>query len=1280
LDLSNANMTLRTASTITRGLLLVGVAFLAACTGGDAASTPTAPPTVPPIAPAPVAPGVLNLSSSGLPAGVNPLLEVTGPLPGASFSRTATAPVVWTDVPAGRFAVAVRAVRGAAGTFTGAPASLEVDVPAGGPPAAVTAAYRPVPSALRVSAAGLPATATATFTVTPPNGSPSTVVSDAVVQAAQQASGSLTPDTWRVVATDVNAEGARFTPAATTLDTIVSFGDTARVSVRYTIATGAIAVAIGGLPASLAAAVQVVGPESFSRTLTATTTLTGLTPGVYRVISAPVTQNGLSYRPTADTLTVDVQASLVAAPAALTYVAQAGRLAVTVSGLPDGAAAALTLAGGGITRTITSSTTVDSLPAGNYTLTAAAVTAGGDRYAPASASQPVTIAVGATTSAVATYELASGRLALSISGLPAALTGEVVVSGPGGFTRTVTSSGTVGGLLPGRYTVTPRLVRTATDAFGVLAGARTVDITVGQTPASVAFTYVLVPTVVDVAVSGLPGNVAAAISMVGPTGDRYALTGSQRVLPAIPGRWSYAAEAVSAGGSSYLPTPATRDTSVAPGDTLRFAVQYTITTGSLALAVTGLPSGGAGAVSITGPGGFSRTAAGTVTYSNLVPGSYTVTATPVAVSGVSYVPTPATQTVSVVASLVATGVTVAYAAPTGSLSIGASGLPGGAVPSFRLTGAGGSRIVTGTGTVSGLTVGPWTVAPLTVAAGGSNYTATPTSASVVVTTSATASASFVYAIGGGGSGNETNYRIAHVHLTQAIQKLDGSVPLVAGRDALLRVFAVANAVNTARPEVRVRIYDGTTLLQTALLPAPETSVRTNISEGTLGSTWNLLVPAANMRPGLRVLVELDPSQAVPDDDRIDNIWPVSGTPQAIAVQTVPTFTVRFVPVVTGALAGNVTTANREQFLVSTRRMFPLRDVVSDVRAPFTSSATNLQADNSNNEWITVLSEMNALRVTDGAPSSTHYYGVVKVNYTSGIAGVGYVPGRAAIGWDFLPSGDLVAAHEWGHNFNRGHAPCGVSGEAGYPYPGGIIGQWGWNSATNALVSPNATDLMSYCNNNWISDYTWSAVLQFRNSSGLVASATQGSATRRDGLLVWGRVVDGQILLEPAFRVSAPVTPAAARATHRLDLLDDTDAPLLQLPLEAALVDHTPGHEERQFAVVVPWSATLESRLAAIRVSDTRVPLRTALRRSPTRAAASGLARLTAEADPDAALESEPGRVRVRWRNSGFGMGMVRDAATGEILGFVRRSGAAVATGGRVVDVVFSDGVRSAVRR
>ena len=44
------------------------------------------------------------------------------------------------------------------------------------------------------------------------------------------------------------------------------------------------------------------------------------------------------------------------------------------------------------------------------------------------------------------------------------------------------------------------------------------------------------------------------------------------------------------------------------------------------------------------------------------------------------------------------------------------------------------------------------------------------------------------------------------------------------------------------------------------------------------------------------------------------------------------------------------------------------------------------------------------------------------------------------------------------------------------------------------------------------------------------------------------------------------------------------------------------------------------------------------------------------------------------------MAMVRDAGTGEVLGFVRDAGRTVVTGGRRVEVVFSDGVRSVVKR
>ena len=1254
-------------------LALTAALLVAACGGGDAAP-PTAPP---PVTPAPVPPGIVAVSSAGLPAGNIADLTITGPLPGASFSRQASAGTNWGDVPAGRYTVTVKPVRTVLGLWVGAPSNFEITVPSAAP-VQVAANYQPAPSALTVTVSGLPANAVASISVTPPGASATAVSSGVTLVAAQQPATVSEIERWQVTAAAVTAEGARFAPVRAAFDSTVSFGDTARVAIEYRIVTGSIAVAMTGLPTGLAGSVKVLGPgaDTSARLLTATATLTSLEPGRYRVVSGAVVQQGITYRPATDTLAVDVAASLIAAPAPVVYSAQVGRLVLQAGGLPEGTNPSLRVVGNGIDRTFTSGGTVDSLPVGTYTVSAAAVFANTDRWAASPASQQVNITTGNSSAASFTYALASGSLAVSFTGLPAGLAGDVRVTGPNGYTRTIAAAETVRGLEPGRYTLTPRVVRNASEAFGVQAGARTVDVVAGATAASASFSWVLVPTVVDVPVTGLPNGTNAAIQLTDPSGANYNVTGAYRVVPAASGRWRLTANTVSSSVATYTPSPTTRDQSVLPGDTLAFGVQYTITTGSLAVAVTGLPNGSAGNVTVTGPGGYSRNLTATTTLVRLTPGSYTVSAAAVSTTGGSYSASPTSQSVTVNASSVAAGATVSYSLPSGNIAISASGVPSGSTPVFTLSGpSGATRTQNGAGTVTGLAAGSWTVSAGTVISGGSTYSPTPASASASVTVGTTSNVAFTYAAPPAG----TNYTINHVYLTQAIQKLDNSVALVAGRDALLRVFVTASAANTARPDVRVRVYDGATLLSTNTITAPEMSVRTSIAEGTMSSTWNLIVPAANVRTGTRVLVDLDPTQAVPDASRSDNTWPSSGAPQTVTVSNVPTFTVRFVPVVTGtatqADTGRVSGANKESFLATTRRIFPLQNVVSDVRAPFTSSADTLKSNDSNGKWLTVLSEINALRTTDGAPSTTHYYGVVRVRYTSGIAGYGYVPGRTAIGWDYLPSGDNVAAHEWGHNFSRSHAPCGTTGDAGYPYPGGVIGGFGWNSGTNTIVQNTATDIMSYCSNNWISDYNWTAVMNHRSAAGYAAPAV--GAVSGDGLLVWGRVVDGRIELEPAFRVNAPVTPAPRGATHQVELLDDGGTSLATLPLEASAVDHVePGHEQRQFAVVLPWSATLEQRLQSIRVRDVRVPTRATVQR----ATAPRVTGAVTAADPAAIVERTPRQVRVQWSNTNYRMAMVRDASTGQLMGFVRRSGASVATGGRAVDVVFSDGVRSVVRR
>lgn len=1226
--------------------------------------------------------------ATGLPDGVPLQVNVVGPYPGSTFSRTASGPATWTDIPSGRYAVTVRPARGAVGTFAGAPATFDVDVPSGAATTA-TGVYRPVPSAMSVNVTGLPNGAAAAVTITPPNSTQIPVTQSSVHVAPQLGAGQLTPDAWRLATQTVTIDGARYSASPAALDTVVAFGDTAQANVRYTIASGSLAVVVAGLPASVQGNVLIINPDNSTRTIDRTTTVTGLTPGRYRLVATSVFQQlgqqRTTFRAPADTLDVNVVASLVAAPATVTYVAQVGRLVLDVTGLPAQAAGAITLTGNGVSRTLTTSGTIDSLPVGTYVLAATAVTAGSgadpDRYAPTITSQNITIATGASANASVAYAFASGSVAITLRGLPEGAAGEVTLSGPNGFSRVFRASGSAAGLVPGRYTLVARSITVGSQVYGVVPASRTIDIVASITPIALSLQYDVIPVVIDVPVTGLPAGYNASISLIGPAGEHYSVIATQHIAPVAPGRWRLSANAVTTPTGTFIPTPASRDTVAQPGDTLDFGVRYAINSGSLALAVTGLPAGVSGAVSISGPSGFSRTATATTTFTGLVPGNYTVIATNVTVSGTTYSASPTSQAVTVTASNVAAPATVTYSQGTGSMNITATGLPAGSTPTFQLTNGATSRTQTGAGTVTGLASGTWTITAADVVSGTTTYAPTPTARAVPVPVNGTGSASFAYAAGGGGGPGGLNYRIAGAYLTQAIQKFDGSVPLVAGRDALLRVFIVATGTNSARPDVRVRLYEGSTLIQTSTIAAPEASVRTSMAEGTMNSTWNLLVPAANVRPTLRLQVDLDPSEAVPDADRSDNSWPAGGSSQPITVNTVPPFAVRFIPVVTGVLTGNVSVANSQQYLSSTRRLWPLKDINSDVRLPFTSSVSTLQANDDNNGWRTVLSELNALRVADGAPSTMHYYGVVKVTYNSGIAGLGFMPGRSAMGWDYLPSGDEVAAHEWGHNFSRNHAPCGVSGDANYPYPNGVIANWGWNSLNNTLVSPSYTDVMSYCNDTWISDYNWSAVMQYRNGTGLVASARTVGSSPTDGLLIWGRVVDGEIQLEPAFRVNAPITPVAARPTHRLDLFGDDGSALLQLPIEAAAIDHAASRPEQQFAVVVPWSAALEAQLSGVRVSDSRLPTRSAVRRSDrSRGLASAQpapgARIPGEAGPGATLSREGRQVRVSWNNRAFGMAMVRDQATGQILGFVRQSGAAVATSGRAVDVVFSDGVRS----
>jgi hypothetical protein len=772
-----------------------------------------------------------------------------------------------------------------------------------------------------------------------------------------------------------------------------------------------------------------------------------------------------------------------------------------------------------------------------------------------------------------------------------------------------------------------------------------------------------------VTVTGLAAPMAAAITVTGPGGYNLALSGSQTLPDLAPGQYSVAATEVTSGTGTYSPSLASQSVSVvAGGSPAAVTVTYALATGSLALSITGLPGGSDADVTVTGPGGFTAAVTGTTTIANLVPGTYTVTAASVLVASSSYEADTPIQTVAIAASETPSAVGVDYLLATGTLDLTVTGLPGGVDAAVTVTGPGYSASVTATTSLSNIGAGTYTIDASNVVDGATTYVPNPTTQATSVTAGATSTATVTYLVAGPSS---FNLVIDGMYVTQSVQTYGAAVPLVAGRDGLVRVFVLANQANTETPDVRVRLYDNGTLTNSFTITAPSSAVPTVIDEGDLTASWNLALPAGLIQPGLEIIADVDPGNAIVELDEGDNNFPSTGSPRIEDVRAIGPFAVRFVPVIqaVNGLTGDVTSGNADQFLATTQQLFPLESYDADIRAPYTFTDTiPIESDNATGTWSRVLNEINALRLAD--TSSRYYYGVVKTSYSGGIAGIGYVPGNAAVGWDRLPSGSGVAAHEWGHNWGRSHAPCGGAGnpDPSYPYPGGQIGVWGYDLGSASLVPPTAPDIMGYCSNDWISDYTYSGVLSHIATRFSVAGISSGA--RRPMLLVWGRVRAGVIELEPAFEFDGAPRPPSNSGRYRLEGFRANGSRLFSYAFEPESVADSPDGEAH-FAFTLPLAG---DRPASLRVTG---PGGQAF--ASTKAGIPGAPGLQQGA---AARVQSLGadRVELRWDRTQFPMVLVRDPATGQILSFARGGDATIRTFARELDLVYSDGVRSSRAR
>jgi hypothetical protein len=433
-----------------------------------------------------------------------------------------------------------------------------------------------------------------------------------------------------------------------------------------------------------------------------------------------------------------------------------------------------------------------------------------------------------------------------------------------------------------------------------------------------------------------------------------------------------------------------------------------------------------------------------------------------------------------------------------------------------------------------------------------------------------------------------NLRILKAEWGQTVLK--EGLRLVAGKEALLRVHLVAspNALTLTQPLSGAAYLGGA--FQGNLSFTCPSPVPTSTAQGDLATTCNATLPGNWVASGLRVEVRADPHNQVAESDESDNALTLS---PPVGAGTILHLTV--VPVVHQGQ-----TASIPNFAQTLWRIWPLQNISSTTRAPYTFSGTLSPSDG--NSWSRLLDEIRLLRQADG--SGRYYYGFVRVTYTSGIAGIGYIGHPVAAGWDHAGSAPAVMAHELGHNFGRAHAPCGTSGDPNYPYPNGLIGTWGYDLESRTLRNPSERyDLMSYCAPQWISDYTYEGAQRF-----LEQNPPRPQSLPQEGLLFSGRIRGNEVAFNPPLRLA--VAPEGRPSPYRLRVHG---------------VDQREGYLEVEVYVLEDSEGTLHFQA--------RLPLgewsRVSLWRDGVllEEVAAGL---RPQAEPKVELRDEGGFLRVRW--------------------------------------------------
>ncbi len=372
--------------------------------------------------------------------------------------------------------------------------------------------------------------------------------------------------------------------------------------------------------------------------------------------------------------------------------------------------------------------------------------------------------------------------------------------------------------------------------------------------------------------------------------------------------------------------------------------------------------------------------------------------------------------------------------------------------------------------------------------------------------------------------------------------------IIEGRPTLFRAFVTTEGGFTSRElSARLILNDGTAVF------TDRRTISGSSSELSANNSFMLELPPQVMTPGMNYslsIVECGSGSGAANNPK----FPDSGT-AALATRTTGVIRIEAVPISDNGTAPSLDAAWASDLEGYMEAMYPTTDAqVTIASEPLTGCNVNASTSSDGGAWESCLNTLDERRSSDSPDDDVYYLGVIRPgdsirDFCPGgcIAGISWVVEdggwfssyRDALAIGYMPYALTTIAHELGHAHGLYHTPgCGADGaDANAPYQSGGVGYIGWTGWDNRspedfINGTEWTDIMTYCDDQWVSDYVYTSMTD------RVASLNTASRVLGAPLVSTYRVL--RVVGDDA-SWRAPVTkPRAVRGTPVTALLLDAD--------------------------------------------------------------------------------------------------------------------------------------------